>query len=224
MAACRSPASASQTRPAWSGSKPAAVPTPADGASSRQIEPYLRCPIRPPTTSPTTTGIGESANSATSARRPGQSLPRRHRTPSDNDLDQILADLGYHTRYLIEDGHAWTHGPGEQRRYAIQHALKFQIWELDQPHLIHAHGPTPQQRTNPDPIAPTRRTARQHQQQPARPTTSHIARRLKIPDTSLRSGSWTGCPATRARSGRNAWEGPRPHHGRRRQSQRRRHG
>jgi hypothetical protein len=41
---------------------------------------------------------------------------------------------------LIEDGHAWTHGLGEQRRYAIQHALGFQIWELDQPHLLHAHG------------------------------------------------------------------------------------
>ncbi len=63
-----------------------------------------------------------------------------HRTPSPVDLDLVLADLGYRTSYLIEDGHVWTHGLGEQRRYAIQHALRFQIWELDQPHLLHAHG------------------------------------------------------------------------------------
>jgi DNA repair photolyase len=63
-----------------------------------------------------------------------------HRTPTPSDLDQTLAGLGYRTSYLIEDGHAWTHGLGEQRRYAIQHALRFQIWELDQPHLLHAHG------------------------------------------------------------------------------------
>jgi DNA repair photolyase len=63
-----------------------------------------------------------------------------HHTPSPGELDQVLTDLGYQTDYLIEDGHIWTHGLGEQRRYAIQHALGFQIWELDQPHLLHAHG------------------------------------------------------------------------------------
>jgi hypothetical protein len=63
-----------------------------------------------------------------------------HRAPSEEDLAQVIAGLGYQTDLLIEDGHAWTHGLGEQRRYAIQHALGFQIWELDQPHLLHAHG------------------------------------------------------------------------------------
>ena len=52
----------------------------------------------------------------------------------------MLTDLGYATGYLIDGGHVWTHGLGEQRRYAIQHTLRFQIWELDQPHLMHAHG------------------------------------------------------------------------------------
>ncbi len=52
----------------------------------------------------------------------------------------MLADLGYASGYLIDGGHIWTHGLGEQRRYAIQHTLRFQIWELDQPHLMHAHG------------------------------------------------------------------------------------
>jgi hypothetical protein len=43
-------------------------------------------------------------------------------------------------RGAIEDGHVWTHGLGEQRRYALQHALGYQIWELDQPHFMQAHG------------------------------------------------------------------------------------
>jgi hypothetical protein len=63
-----------------------------------------------------------------------------HRAPTSGEFDSVLAGLGYHSDYLIEDGHGWTHGLGEQRRYAIQHTLGFQIWELDQPHLLHAHG------------------------------------------------------------------------------------
>jgi hypothetical protein len=55
-------------------------------------------------------------------------------------MDTVLADLGYATDHLIDGGHVWTHGLGEQKRYAIQHTLGFQIWELDQPHLLHAHG------------------------------------------------------------------------------------
>jgi len=53
---------------------------------------------------------------------------------------RVLAQLGYQTPYVIEDGHVWTHGLGEQRRCAIQHTLRYQIWELDQPHYLHAHG------------------------------------------------------------------------------------
>jgi DNA repair photolyase len=63
-----------------------------------------------------------------------------HRRPDPQEFEAVLADLGYQTDYLIEEGHLWTHGLGEQRRYAIQHTLGFQIWELDQPHLLHAHG------------------------------------------------------------------------------------
>jgi DNA repair photolyase len=63
-----------------------------------------------------------------------------HRTPQPQEFEAVLDDLGYSSDYLIEEGHAWTHGLGEQRRYAIQHTLGFQIWELDQPHLLHAHG------------------------------------------------------------------------------------
>ncbi|MQA87244.1 MAG: hypothetical protein GEV03_22100 [Streptosporangiales bacterium] len=63
-----------------------------------------------------------------------------HQQPTPAEFDTVLAGLGYSTDYLIEPGHVWTLGLGEQRRYAIQHTLRFQIWELDQPHLLHAHG------------------------------------------------------------------------------------
>jgi len=39
-----------------------------------------------------------------------------------------------------EHDYVWTHGLGEQRRYAIQHTLRYQIWELDQPHYLRSHG------------------------------------------------------------------------------------
>src|SRR5918992_652143 len=63
-----------------------------------------------------------------------------YREPAPADVDAVLAQLGYTSDYLIEDGHVWTHGLGEQRRYAIQHTLRHQVWELDQPHYQHAHG------------------------------------------------------------------------------------
>lgn len=63
-----------------------------------------------------------------------------HSTPTPAGMDRVLAGFGYQTPYLIENGHVWTHGIGEQRRYALQHTLRYQIWELDQPHYLHAHG------------------------------------------------------------------------------------
>ncbi|GID29538.1 radical SAM protein [Paractinoplanes brasiliensis] len=63
-----------------------------------------------------------------------------HRQPTGQDMREVLDRFGYDSDFLIEDGHVWTHGLGEQRRYALQHTLQFQIWELDQPHFLHAHG------------------------------------------------------------------------------------
>lgn len=63
-----------------------------------------------------------------------------YREPTAADMNAVLAQLGYDTQYVIEPGHVWTHGLGEQRRYAVQHTLRHQIWELDQPHYLHAHG------------------------------------------------------------------------------------
>jgi DNA repair photolyase len=63
-----------------------------------------------------------------------------YRPPTGSDMREVLDRFGYDSDFLIEDGHVWTHGLGEQRRYALQHTLQFQIWELDQPHFLHAHG------------------------------------------------------------------------------------
>jgi hypothetical protein len=63
-----------------------------------------------------------------------------YREPTSANMDAVLAQFGYTTDFVIEDGHVWTHGLGDQRRYAIQHTLRHQIWELDQPHYLHAHG------------------------------------------------------------------------------------
>nr|WP_198543190.1 hypothetical protein [Pseudofrankia sp. BMG5.36] len=60
--------------------------------------------------------------------------------PTVEQVDTVLAQLGYESDYVIEPGHMWTHGLGEQWRYAVQHTLRHQIWELDQPHHLHAHG------------------------------------------------------------------------------------
>jgi DNA repair photolyase len=63
-----------------------------------------------------------------------------YRQPTAADLAAVLTQLQYESSYVIDDGHVWTHGLGEQKRYAIQHTLRHQIWELDQPHYLHAHG------------------------------------------------------------------------------------
>jgi hypothetical protein len=63
-----------------------------------------------------------------------------HTQPTPVDMQRTLDQFGYESRFVIEDGHVWTHGLGEQRRYALQHTLRYQMWELDQPHFLHAHG------------------------------------------------------------------------------------
>lgn len=67
-----------------------------------------------------------------------------HRPPTEDEFRSVLAELDYDTDtpFLVEDGHVLTHALGEQRRYAIQHTLRYQIWEVDHPHLPRAHGRT----------------------------------------------------------------------------------
>jgi len=83
-------------------------------------------------------GVRELCNICPAAQQ--QRCMGSYRKPTPADVDAVLARLGYATDYLIDDGHVWTHGLGEQRRYAVQHTLQHQIWELDQPHYLHAHG------------------------------------------------------------------------------------
>ncbi|GGL06886.1 hypothetical protein [Mangrovihabitans endophyticus] len=83
-------------------------------------------------------GVRELCDICPTAQR--QRCADDHHEPTSADLDAVLAHLGYTTDYLIEEGHIWTRGLGEQHRYAIQHTLRHQIWELDQPHYLHAHG------------------------------------------------------------------------------------
>jgi len=83
-------------------------------------------------------GVRELCDICPAAQR--QRCADDYREPAPADMDAVLTQLGYATDYVIEDGHVWTHGLGEQRRYAIQHTLRHQIWELDQPHYLHAHG------------------------------------------------------------------------------------
>jgi DNA repair photolyase len=63
-----------------------------------------------------------------------------HQAPSEEQLRQVLDQMGYDTPVMIDGGHLWTHGLTEQQRYPIQHQLGFQIWDLDLPHFAHAHG------------------------------------------------------------------------------------
>ncbi|BCJ55898.1 hypothetical protein Asp14428_73730 [Actinoplanes sp. NBRC 14428] len=60
--------------------------------------------------------------------------------PTDADMRRVLDHFGFDTPWEVDDGHVWTTGLGEQRRYAIQHDLGYQIWDIDTPHVLGAHG------------------------------------------------------------------------------------
>ena len=60
--------------------------------------------------------------------------------PTDTDMRRVLDHFGFDTPWEVDDGHVWTTGLGEQRRYAIQHDLNYQIWDIETPHVLGAHG------------------------------------------------------------------------------------
>lgn len=68
-----------------------------------------------------------------------------YQKPTAADMEKVLARLSYEPGlpYEIEDGHIWTGGLDEQRRYPIQHMLGYQVWDVRQPHHAHAHGRSP---------------------------------------------------------------------------------
>lgn len=67
-----------------------------------------------------------------------------HHAPTEAEFRNVLAELEYDPEvpFLVEEGHVLTHALGEQRRYAIQHTLGYQVWEVDHPHVHRAHGRT----------------------------------------------------------------------------------
>jgi DNA repair photolyase len=66
-----------------------------------------------------------------------------HRKPTENDFKDLLGLYEYESDFSIEDGHIWTSGLGEERRYHLQHTMGFQVWEREWPHLTRQHGRAP---------------------------------------------------------------------------------
>ncbi|WP_033345446.1 radical SAM protein [Catenuloplanes japonicus] len=83
-------------------------------------------------------GVRELCDICPAAQR--ERCTTAHRQPTEQNMRDVLDQFGYESPYVIDNGHVWTHGLGEQRRYALQHTLRYQIWEIDQPHILHAHG------------------------------------------------------------------------------------
>ena len=63
-----------------------------------------------------------------------------YRQPAADEMRELLERFGYDTDFLIEDGHVWTAGQGEERRYHLQHTLGHQVWDIDWPHFPGRHG------------------------------------------------------------------------------------
>ncbi len=63
-----------------------------------------------------------------------------YNAPTNHKFQKLLDSYNYETPFLIEDGHVWTEGLGEERRYHIQHTLGFQVWDIEKPHFKTQHG------------------------------------------------------------------------------------
>ncbi|MCM0674174.1 hypothetical protein NCC78_05630 [Micromonospora phytophila] len=83
-------------------------------------------------------GVNELCNICPAKQR--QLCIDDYRDLTEQEVKDVLDTLGYESPVLVEPGHVWTHGLGEQKRYAVQHHLRHQIWEANQPHYPGAHG------------------------------------------------------------------------------------
>jgi DNA repair photolyase len=63
-----------------------------------------------------------------------------HRAPAETEMHEVLQRFAYDSDFLVEDGHVWTAGLGEERRYHLQHTLGYQVWDVDWPHFPGRHG------------------------------------------------------------------------------------
>lgn len=66
-----------------------------------------------------------------------------YRTPTKSEFQTLLDTYQYETPFLIENGHIWTEGLGEEKRYHLQHTLGYQIWDIEKPHFKDQHGRSP---------------------------------------------------------------------------------
>lgn len=83
-------------------------------------------------------GVPEICNICAGSQR--RRCAAAYRTPTPEQVRDLLHRFSYQTDFLIEDGHVWTAGLGEERRYHLQHALGYQVWDVDWPHFPGRHG------------------------------------------------------------------------------------
>jgi DNA repair photolyase len=112
-------------------------------ASGTSTPLFRKRPAASPTPTPpsTTTATGASASSATSAPSTSNAdAPAPSNNPPTSRCAQPSTTSGSTHPGSFEDGHVWTTGLGEQRRYALQHHFRYQMWDIETPHVIGAHG------------------------------------------------------------------------------------
>lgn len=68
---------------------------------------------------------------------------KSYNQPTRIEFENLLNLYDYDTPFKIEDGHIWTEGLGEEKRYHLQHTLSYQIWDIDKPHFKDQHGRSP---------------------------------------------------------------------------------
>ena len=86
-------------------------------------------------------GINELCDICPQAQR--ELCAKEYKAPSVGEFQQLLETYGYDTPFLIQDGHIWTEGLGEEKRYHLQHTLGYQIWDIEKPHFKNQHGRSP---------------------------------------------------------------------------------
>lgn len=72
--------------------------------------------------------------------RQRQRCAAAYRQPAPEQMRDLLRRFGYDTDFVVDGGHVWTAGLGEERRYHLQHTLGYQVWDVDWPHFLGRHG------------------------------------------------------------------------------------
>ena len=86
-------------------------------------------------------GVNELCDICPQAQR--ELCAREYKAPTKDEFQKLLDTYEYDTPFLIEGGHIWTQGLGEEKRYHLQHTLGYQIWDIEKPHFKNQHGRSP---------------------------------------------------------------------------------